>query len=116
MLAPVRAELLKFFTTRLWWGMAIAVFLAGAAFAVLFGFLLTSSTASTGGPGGTPLTGDATQVANTVYTAGLGVGYLLMLTIGVLQIGSEYRHKTITGTFLATPKRLTAMGAKVSSP
>jgi ABC-type transport system involved in multi-copper enzyme maturation permease subunit len=112
-LAPVRAELLKFFTTRLWWGMAIAVFLAGAAFAVLFGFLLTSSTASTGGPGGTPLTGDATQVANTVYTAGLGVGYLLMLTIGVLQIGSEYRHKTITGTFLATPKRLTAMGAKV---
>ncbi len=41
------------------------------------------------------------------------MGYLLLLTIGVLQIGSEYRHKTISGTFLATPKRLQAMLAKV---
>ena len=48
-----------------------------------------------------------------VYVGGLSVGYLLLLTIGVLQIGSEYRHKTISGTFLATPKRLQAMLAKV---
>ena len=57
--------------------------------------------------------GDATQIANTVYTSGMGVGYLLLLTIGVLMIGAEYRHKTITSTFLATPKRLQAMLAKV---
>lgn len=43
----------------------------------------------------------------------MGVGYLLLLTIGVLMIGAEYRHKTITSTFLATPKRLQAMLAKV---
>ena len=48
-----------------------------------------------------------------MYVGGLSVGYLLLLTIGVLQIGSEYRHKTISGTFLATPKRLRAMLAKV---
>jgi ABC-2 type transport system permease protein len=108
----IRSEFRKFFTTRLWWGMAIAIFVAGAAFAALFGFLLTSEDALTAGPGGVP-TGDATQIASSVYTGGLSVGYLLLLTIGVLQIGAEYRHKTISGTFLATPRRLQAMLAKV---
>ena len=108
----IRSELRKFFTTRLWWGMGIGVFVSGAAFALLFGILLTSDSAGTTGPGGIP-TGDSVQVANSVYTAGLSVGYLLMLTIGVIQIGSEYRHATITSTFLATPRRAKAMLAKV---
>ncbi|MEZ5094826.1 MAG: hypothetical protein R2731_00985 [Nocardioides sp.] len=107
----VRAELLKFVTTRLWWGMAIAVVVTAAAFAVIFGIILNSE-AFTQGQGGAPL-GDATQVANSVYSAGLGVGYLLLLTIGVMQIGSEYRHMTITSTFLATPHRARVMAAKV---
>lgn len=109
MTTAIRSEFRKFFTTRLWWGMAIAIFLGGAAFAALFGFLLTSDAAN---QPGTP-TGDATQIASSVYTGGLSIGYLLLLTIGVLQIGSEYRHKTISGTFLATPRRLRAMLAKV---
>ena len=41
MVSVIRSEFLKFFTTRLWWGMAIAIFIAAALFAVLFGFLLT---------------------------------------------------------------------------
>jgi hypothetical protein len=94
--------------------MAIAVFVAGAGFALLFGVLLTSESLAEqgGGPGGIP-SGDAVQVANSVYTGGLSVGYLLMLTIGVMQIGTEYRHKTITSTFLAVPHRARAMLAKV---
>ena len=112
MIPAIRSEFRKFFSTRLWWGMAIGIFVAGAAFAALFGFLLTTEEAMAGGPNGIP-TGDATQVANSVYLGGLGVGYLLLLTIGVLQIGAEYRHKTITSTLLATPKRLRAMLAKV---
>lgn len=107
----VRAELLKFFTTRMWWGMAIGIFLAGGAFALLFGILFTSDAAATAG-NGIP-TGDDVQIANSVYTGGLQVGYLLMLTIGVIQIGSEYRHRTITSTFLAVPRRGVAMLAKV---
>ncbi|MEO6790415.1 MAG: ABC transporter permease subunit [Ornithinibacter sp.] len=113
MIPAIRSEFRKFFTTRLWWGMAIAIFLAGGAFAALFTFVVHQGT--TGGPGGTPIVGDDTQIANTVYTSGISVGYLLMLTIGVLSIGSEYRHKTITATFLATPRRARAMLAKVVS-
>ncbi|MBM6405261.1 ABC transporter permease [Phycicoccus sp. CSK15P-2] len=111
MIPAVRSELRKFFTTRLWWGMAIAVFAAAAAFAVLFGIIVEQGTS--GGPGGGGVTGDDTQIANTVYTAGIGVSYLLLLTIGILTIGGEFRHKTITATFLATPNRLRAMSAKV---
>ena len=35
MIRSIKSELLKFFTTRMWWGMAIAIVLAGAG--VLFG-------------------------------------------------------------------------------
>jgi len=112
----VRSELLKFFTTRLWWGMAIGVFVTGAAFALLFGILYTSQSfleQGGGGFGGGEIVADDTQIANTVYTAGLSVGYLLLLVIGVVQIGAEYRHHTITSTFLAQPRRARVMLAKV---
>ncbi|HEV7194329.1 MAG TPA: ABC transporter permease [Pedococcus sp.] len=111
MTAAVRAEFRKFFTTRMWWGLAIAIFVAGAGLAVAFGFVYTikpDPSDPNPAPTGTPL-----QIANSVYTAGLGIGYLLTLTIGVMQIGSEYRHKTITSTFLGTPKRAEVMGAKI---
>ena len=111
MIPAIRSEFRKFFTTRMWWGMAIAIFVAGGAFAALFTFVVNQGT--TGGPGGRPIIGDDTQIANSVYTSGISVGYLLLLTIGVMSIGSEYRHKTISATFLATPKRTRAMLAKV---
>jgi ABC-type transport system involved in multi-copper enzyme maturation permease subunit len=112
----VRSELLKFFTTRLWWGMAIGIVACGAVFALLFGILYTSESfleQGGGGFGGGQIVADDTQIANTVYTAGLSVGYLLMLVIGVIQIGSEYRHHTITSTFLSQPHRPRVMLAKV---
>ena len=113
MIPAIRSEFRKFFTTRMWWGMAIAIFVAGGAFAALFAWVVDQGSA--GGPGATPIAGSDTQVANTVYTSGLSVGYLLLLTIGVLSIGAEYRHKTISATFLAVPRRTRAMLAKVVS-
>lgn len=114
MIAAVRSEFRKFFTTRMWWGMAIAIVVAGGAFAALFSWVVDQGSAVTG-PGAPGIVGDDTQIANTVYTSGMNVGYLLLLTIGVMSIGSEYRHKTITATFLATPRRTRAMLAKVVS-
>ena len=101
MIPAIRSEFRKFFTTRIWWGMAIAIFVAGGAFAALFTWVVNHG--HHGGPGGQGIFGDDTQIANTVYTSGISVGYLLLLTIGVMSIGSEYRHKTISATFLATP-------------
>ncbi|MEW1953984.1 ABC transporter permease [Terrabacter sp. NPDC080008] len=113
MRAAVHAELRKLFTTRLWWGMAIAVLVSGAAFALLFAFFFTSSAARGPQAGAVPRTDAA--LAKAVFTGGLQVGYLLTLAIGVLTIGSEYRHQTITATFLAIPRRGRVMAAKVVS-
>jgi hypothetical protein len=106
----IRAEFRKFFTTRLWWGMAIATFVSGAAFAVLLALVLTSERGLGNGVPALPTTDAA--LARTVFTEGISVGYLLTLSIGVMMVGSEYRHQTITSTFLATPRRATVMGAK----
>jgi len=117
MAGAVKAEFRKFFSTRMWWGMAVGVFLAGALFAVLFALVVAGSHQARGpGGGGPPLPGlDNTTMVSTVYTAGLSLAYLLTLVVGVMSIGSEYRHKTITSTFLSTPKRVRVMVAKVTS-
>ncbi|GAB3080626.1 ABC transporter permease [Intrasporangium mesophilum] len=113
MSAAIRSEFRKFFTTRLWWGMAIAIVVVGAAFAVLFAFIFTSDNVQGAAAGVAPRTDVA--LAKSVFTSGIQVGYLLTLAIGVMTIGSEYRHKTISATFLGTPRRGRVMGAKVVS-
>lgn len=108
----VTAELRKYFTTRMWWGMAIAVFVAGAGMAALFALVFTNPDLTGGVPPGS--LNDPAFVRG-IYTGGLAVSYLLTLAVGVLAIGSEYRHKTITSTFLAVPKRSRVMLAKVAA-
>lgn len=112
MIPAIRSEFLKFFTTRLWWGLLIPTVLAGGLFAWLAAGLIAGSSQ----PGQPPTPGlDNPQMVNTVYTFGLAISRLLLLAIGVLTVGSEYRHKTITGTFLATPRRAQVMVAKIVS-
>jgi ABC-2 type transport system permease protein len=116
MAGVIKAEFRKFFTTRMWWGMAIGMFFSGALFAVFFA--LVAPGAQQGGPnsGGPRNPGlDDVAMVSTVYTGGLGIAYLLTLTVGVMAIGSEYRHMTITSTFLSTPKRVRVMVAKIIS-
>lgn len=109
MTLAIKAELRKFFTTRLWWGMGIAVLVTGAGFAVLLAIVYTlADVRQNGAPTGVALT-------RQVFTGGISIGYLLTLAVGVMTIGAEYRHKTITSTFLTNPRRVVVMGAKVVS-
>src|SRR5699024_3492147 len=109
-IGAIRSEVRKFFSTRMWWGMAIAIVVVSAIFAALFRWVSTSEWA-----GAQQQIGDPSEIANSVYTGGLSTVYLLTLAVGVLQIGSEYRHKTITNPFLATPRRGRVMVANVIS-
>jgi ABC-2 type transport system permease protein len=113
----VRSELRKAFTTRLAWGMPLAQFLLAAVFVgITGGFLLFVDIP---GPGGlnVPATElfDDGVLARIIYTGGLQVGYLLALVLGILSMGGEYRHRTLTATFLAEPRRGRVIGAKVAA-
>ncbi|NHN56404.1 ABC transporter permease subunit [Calidifontibacter sp. DB0510] len=108
----IKAEVRKLLTTRLWWGMAIAVLAAGALLALLMASILNETPnpeqQAQGQPAMTPL-----QIATSTYTSGSAFGYVLLMVIGIMTIGSEYRHKTITGSLLAVPHRSRLIAAKV---
>jgi ABC-type transport system involved in multi-copper enzyme maturation permease subunit len=104
----VHAELRKLLTTRLWWGLALGVALASAAFATLSGFTAGIDT----GAGATPGVDDPATVRG-IYTAGLGVAYLFALALGVIGMAGEYRHRTISATLLGSPRRVRVVVAKL---
>lgn len=112
----IRSELRKAFTTRIGWGMPLAQFLLAALFVGIAGaFMLFVAVPGPAGGEGAPM-GDSlepTVLARTLYTGGMQVGYLLSLVLGILSMGSEYRHKTLTATFLSAPRRGRVIAAKV---
>lgn len=111
----IRSELRKVFTTRTGWGMPLAQFVLAAVFvgitAAFMLFVQLPGPTGESAPAGDAL-GD-TVVARLIYTGGMQIGYLLALVLGILSMGGEYRHKTLTATFLAAPRRGRVIAAKV---
>lgn len=107
-----RSELKKQFSTSMWWVLAIVLLayvgLTAGGLAATFG-----ATASGALPGGEAL---PTHLLPTmIYTLATAVGYVFPLLIGTLLVTGEFRHKTLTPTFLAVPRRGVALGAKVTA-
>src|SRR3546814_781807 len=48
-----------------------------------------------------------------LYSTATAVGYVFPLLIGTLMVTTEFRHKTLTPTFLATPKRGVVLWGKI---
>ena len=107
MITAYRVELRKFVSTRLWWVLLIVL----AAYMVFMGavmaFTLTAETAESGAADLMPV-----EVAQTVYSLGNSLGYVFPLVIGALAVTTEFRHKTITATFLVEPRRTVVLVAK----
>jgi ABC-2 type transport system permease protein len=97
----VRAELAKLRTTRTVYGVAAAL----AAFAAL-----TVAANVTDRQGAPPLTaGSLAPIVGAPATLLSGAALLL----GILAMAGEFRHHTITQTFLVTPDRGRVVGAKL---
>lgn len=116
MTAAVRSELRKYATTRMAWAMPLAMFVLGAAFAALQGLILAVIGEFPGMDGESVRPADLWDdltVARMVYTGGVSMGYLLALVLGILSMSGEFRHRTLTATLLATPRRGRLIAAKL---
>jgi ABC-type transport system involved in multi-copper enzyme maturation permease subunit len=102
MISRIHAELLKLGTTRAVRGLLLAT-LAVAG-------LLGAATAVTAG-GDEPSLGTAGNLANVVGASSLPA--FVMMILGILAMAGEYQHRTVTSTFLATPRRGGVLVAKL---
>ena len=114
-LRALHAEFSKIVTVRLWWVLLI-VLVAYVAFtsgllAMVFGGLGDQLAAS---GGNVPQIPDA-ALPPVIYSIASSIGYVFPVLFGTLATTSEFRHQTLTPTFLATPRRGAVLGAKFAS-
>jgi len=109
-----RSELTKQFTTSMWWILAIVLVAylgaTAAGLAATFG-ALASGAIDQGAVNGPALPADL--LPPVIYSLATAMGYVFPLLLGTLLVTNEFRHKTLTPTFLATPRRGAALVGKV---
>ncbi len=106
MIAVLRAEWLKLRTTSIPWLLtAIALVVTGLSILLYF---VNHGNGGPEHPGGfgppTPDIPHTVQQLRDLLGAGVGI-YVFSLLLGVLIITVEFRHKTVTTSFLVTPHR-----------
>lgn len=99
----VRAEVRKLFTTK-----AVPVTLAIAIVLAVGSVIIDALVA--GRPGAAPLGTDASTNQMLKFGA---IPCVVMLILGILAAGSEFRHRTIVPVLFATPQRARVFAVKV---
>ncbi|GAA1518595.1 hypothetical protein GCM10009761_21300 [Agromyces terreus] len=117
MIRALGSEFQKVFTTRTWWLLTLLLvvyvaFLAGGLGA-FFGWALDNPDAAADSSSATGLPTEG--LAPLVYSFASSVGYVFPVLLGALAVTTEFRHKTLTPTFLAEPHRTTVLSAKFLS-
>lgn len=110
--AATRAESTKQFSTAMWWILAI-VLAAYIGFTASVLGVVFAAAADGALPGDNVPPIDAASLPPVLYSTATSVGYVFPLLIGTLIVTSEFRHQTLTPTFLATPRRGTVLVAKL---
>ncbi|CAH0327486.1 ABC transporter permease [Microbacterium sp. Bi128] len=104
LVASARSEYTKQFSTAGWWvlGIVLVVYVGFTAGVLALAFGGVASGKLPGATGPAPSTDG---LAGLVYSSASAVGYVFPLLAGTLMVTTEFRHKTLTPTFLATPRR-----------
>jgi ABC-2 type transport system permease protein len=116
-LRALGSEFEKVFTTRMWWLLALLLvgyvaFLAGG-FGAFLGWAVENPDAAANA-GNTQLP-PGMQLAPLIYSFASSIGYVFPVLLGALAVTGEFRHRTLTPTFLAEPHRSVVLGAKFVS-
>lgn len=95
----LRSEWTKVFSTNVWWALALVMVVYIGFTAATMGLMLS----------GLIDDADAQAIPNvdprSIYTLGSSMGYIFPVLIGSLAVTGEWRHRTITPTFLAAGAR-----------
>jgi ABC-type transport system involved in multi-copper enzyme maturation permease subunit len=119
LIAAIHSEWTKIRTTSVPWVLGgIAIVINGLLILVYF---VTHDSTGGGGSGGNGPGNGSFGFPNYPHTVQqlrnlMGSGftaYLLALLLGVLIVTTEFRHKTVTTSFLVTPRRPEFVGAKL---
>ncbi len=109
-----RSELTKQFSTSMWWILALVLLVyIGSTAGGLAGFF---GALATGAVPADSTTGPAVPeelLPPLIYSLATSIGYIFPLLVGTLLVTNEFRHKTLTPTFLAVPRRGVALSGKV---
>jgi hypothetical protein len=97
----------------MWWLLGLVLLGYLGFLGAVMAFSLTSDPTAMSGGLGTVTELDGRAVAETVYTLAVSLGYVFPLVIGALSMTAEFRHRTITPTLLAEPRRGVVLGAKL---
>lgn len=108
----IGAEALKLTSTRLWWVLALVMFVYVGFTSGLIGLLFGGLGEALGEAGETPAVPEA-MLPPMVYSIATSIGYVFPVILGALATTSEIRHQTLTPTFLATPKRGAVLAGKI---
>ena len=107
MTAAIQSEFRKFFSTRMWWVLAICMMayflMCSFGMGWVFGY-----EASNGGMPAEMMD----SFRSATYGIGPSMGYVFPVIIAAVAVTAEYRHNTILPTFLGEPRRSVVMVAK----
>ena len=110
----LRTELRKITTTRTWWILALVMLgymvVMSAIMAASFVFGMRAEPTSSD-----PMVLDPQSIASSVYTLAVALGYIFPAVLGAMVVTSEFRHRTITMTLLAEPRRTLVLGSKLAA-
>lgn len=118
LLRSIASEFQKVFTTRMWWLLALLlvgyVLVLAGGFGAFLGWAVQNPevAAATGGNTGIP---PGIELPPLIYTFASSVGYVFPVLLGALAVTSEFRHRTLTPTFLADPHRSVVLAGKFVS-
>jgi ABC-2 type transport system permease protein len=113
LLKATRSEVTKQFSTSMWWVLAIVLVLYVAPTVAALGFVMVGVAEGILPGEASGMQGVPANLPELFYSFASSLGYAFALLVGTLMVTSEFRHSTLTPTFLATPKRGTALVAKL---